>query len=261
MALQTLTPTQRRRRRPCPPVVGAGNLRERGWSVDPRKTGRWSRRIWRPVRACGTAPAVDARNSWRPADAWFAGPETPVSAELVPDFLELAGRMGDPQKRMETWPVWGSEAHGDLRDMGCSVWLARCGLAGFAVFCELPEGDWCAVGAIKIRRFSSETHLKSDVEMTDHCGATMHRPTPEPTLERSHAAAPHPPAEPQSSPRQASYTQTWQIATWAHKAGQTAQLATIPAVRGSQKKLLPLGLLQRPLPSAFIGEERDLVPL
>ena len=26
------------------------------------------------------------------------------------------------------------------------------------------------VGAIKIRRFSSETHLKSDVEMTDHCG-------------------------------------------------------------------------------------------
>ena len=26
------------------------------------------------------------------------------------------------------------------------------------------------VGVIKIRRFSSETHLKSDVEMTDHCG-------------------------------------------------------------------------------------------
>ena len=26
------------------------------------------------------------------------------------------------------------------------------------------------VGTIKIRLFSSETHLKSDVEMTDHCG-------------------------------------------------------------------------------------------
>ena len=26
------------------------------------------------------------------------------------------------------------------------------------------------MGAIKIRRFSSEMHLKSDVEMTDHCG-------------------------------------------------------------------------------------------
>ena len=28
----------------------------------------------------------------------------------------------------------------------------------------------CASGAIKICRLSSETHLKSDAEMTDHCG-------------------------------------------------------------------------------------------
>ena len=32
-----------------------------------------------------------------------------------------------------------SEAHGDLRDMGCSVWPARRGIADFAVFCELPN--------------------------------------------------------------------------------------------------------------------------
>ena len=71
---------------------------------------------------------------------------------------------------MSIWPVWGSEACGKQPGMGCGVWPAKRGLAGFAVFCELPEGDWCAVGAIKIRRFSSETRLKSDAEMTDHCG-------------------------------------------------------------------------------------------
>ena len=48
--------------------------------------------------------------------------------------------MGEPWKRVGTWPVWGSEAHGDLRGMGCSVWPARCEIADFAVFCELPEG-------------------------------------------------------------------------------------------------------------------------
>ena len=52
---------------------------------------------------------------------WNAG-----LAELVSDFLELAGHMGDPRKHIGTWPVWGSEAHVELRDMGCSVWPARC---------------------------------------------------------------------------------------------------------------------------------------
>ena len=46
--------------------------------------------------------------------------------------------------------------------------------AGF--FNHVPDprhqmtGSKCVAGAIKIRRFSSETHLKSDAEMTDQCG-------------------------------------------------------------------------------------------
>ena len=38
------------------------------------------------------------------------------------------------------WLYGGSKEHGDLRGMDCGVWPARCGIADFAVFCELPEG-------------------------------------------------------------------------------------------------------------------------
>ena len=49
---------------------------------------------------------------------------------------------------MGTWPVWGSEAHGDLRGMGYNVWPARCGIADFAVFCEFPGAADAYGGAV-----------------------------------------------------------------------------------------------------------------
>ena len=51
------------------------------------------------------------------------------------------GLCGGPLNRMGSREnVWGSGAHGDLRGVGYSVWPARCGIADFVVFCELPEG-------------------------------------------------------------------------------------------------------------------------
>ena len=63
----------------------------------------------------------------------------------------------------------------------CSLMMPlSSGSAWTCCFGEDPEGRLgllrhtgvaiCASGAIKIRRLSSETHLKSDAEMTDHCG-------------------------------------------------------------------------------------------
>ena len=89
---------------------------------------------------------------------------TRVSADLVPspgmryrassrrrEFVETSGCLicgAGNADLVETnvgffgawWLYGGSKAHGDLRGMGCGVWPARCGIADFAVFCELPEG-------------------------------------------------------------------------------------------------------------------------
>ena len=50
------------------------------------------------------------------------------------DFWSLAVVWGSRGKRMGTWPVWESEVHGDLRGMGCSVWLTRCRIADLRLF-------------------------------------------------------------------------------------------------------------------------------
>ena len=49
--------------------------------------------------------------------------------------------MGDPRKTYGNMARMGIRGREDLRGMGCSVWLTRCWVADFAVFCELPESS------------------------------------------------------------------------------------------------------------------------
>ena len=125
--------------------------------------------LWRPdaglveMKSGGFVDDVDRMGKW-PGYGGYA-----VAMGEWPAYGDLVWRMGRCVRRVAVWGnrdtiwgdglcggplnrmgsrenVWGSGAHGDLRGVGYSVWPARCGIADFAVFCELPKGDRCVWG-------------------------------------------------------------------------------------------------------------------
>ena len=125
--------------------------------------------LWRPdaglveMKSGGFVDDVDRMGKW-PGYGGYA-----VAMGEWPAYGDLVWRMGRCGRRVAVWErretiwgnglcggplnrmgsrenVWGSGAHGDLRGVGYSVWPARCGIADFAVFCELPKGDRCVWG-------------------------------------------------------------------------------------------------------------------
>ena len=105
-----------------------------------RPSGRLERGLplrRRRRRVAGRRRALTPSAGWPPSTQGICG--TGLAPYLRNRPLVSAGAWSDCGG-MGMWPVWGSEARGDLRGMGRGAWPAGCRIAGFAVFCELPEG-------------------------------------------------------------------------------------------------------------------------
>lgn len=91
------------------PLVGAVNLSKLAGCVD----------LSGPAAGLGGFDALSGHAVPRQQ----ATQETLVPSKPMSGFLELGGCMENPRKRMGTWPVCGSEAHGDLRSMATAYGL------------------------------------------------------------------------------------------------------------------------------------------
>ena len=83
-------------------------------------------------------------------------------AETNVGIFEAWRLYGESWKRVGTWTVWGSEAHEDLRDMGCSVWPARWGLRTWSFLTQI-WGRRLGVGGGHPNAWRTKGHGRLDV--------------------------------------------------------------------------------------------------